>query len=397
MDEQKIDDVHSKVNELSDKIVLSMDEEEQVSLLVKILNEIAGVFELAEGMNVSPESQRKLNLLKKGRGEYMEKLKALLAPEVSLNVDEAPPKRAKLNEDSDLKCRLKQDTLTQTPGVSLEDIAGLKEAKSILKEAVILPHLLPNYFSSKIREPWKGVLLFGPPGTGKSTIARAVATECNCAFFNASPSTFSSKWVGEAEKSIRYLFELAEENSPAVIFFDEIDAVASKRGSPNESETSRKVKTELLIRLDEIQKRSLKVTVLAATNFPWQLDAAFLRRLEQRVYIPLPNAEVIEEMVRIKFRDLTVSKSLNYKEIAEKMVGFSGSDINNFSRMAATENMRKVTKGLSLDAIKKLDERLATTPVTMEDCQIALSKIKKTVTSKELDAYNLWNKEQGST
>ena len=103
------------------------------------------------------------------------------------------------------------------------------------------------------------------------------------------------------------------------------------------------------------------------------------------------------EIKKLKFGDLNVSDSLNYREIAGKMQGFSGSDINNFSRMAATENMRKVTKGLSSDAIKKLDQKLALTPVTMEDCHLALSKIKKTVTSKELDVYNAWNKEHGST
>ena len=178
---------------------------------------------------------------------------------------------------------LEGEVIDKNPGVEFEDIAELDEAKNILKEAVLLPLLMPEFFTG-IRRPWKGILLYGPPGTGKTMLAKALATQGKTMFFNVSASTFASKWRGESEKLIRLLFEMAKFYAPTTIFIDEVDSIGSKRGD-GEGEASRRVKAELLVQMDgasggggeEGQKKY--VMVLAATNRPWDLDEALRRRL----------------------------------------------------------------------------------------------------------------------
>lgn len=196
--------------------------------------------------------------------------------------------------------------------VHWDDIAGLDVAKKALKEAVVYPFLRPDLFMG-LREPARGMLLFGPPGTGKTMLARAVATESRSTFFAISASSLTSKWLGESEKLVRALFSLAKALAPSIIFVDEIDSLLSSRGGSSEHESTRRIKTEFLIQWSDLQRAAAgkvssdkdkqegdatRVLVLAATNMPWAVDEAARRRFVRRQYIPLPEKSVRESQLR---------------------------------------------------------------------------------------------------
>lgn len=164
--------------------------------------------------------------------------------------------------------------------VHWDDVKGLSDVKKVLNETIIYPQKRPDLFEG-IRAPVKGILFYGPPGNGKTMLAKAVASECDCTFINISASTLMSRYLGEGEKLMRGLFTLAEERAPTVIFFDEIDALLSTRNA-NEHEASRRMKTEFLVQLDGAGSSTDNILVLAATNRPFDLDSAALRRLPKR-------------------------------------------------------------------------------------------------------------------
>ena len=204
------------------------------------------------------------------------------------------------------------EIVVQGDEVHWADVAGLEVAKKALKEAVVYPFLRPDLFMG-LREPARGMLLFGPPGTGKTMLARAVATESRSTFFAISASSLTSKWLGESEKLVRALFLLAKALAPSIIFVDEIDSLLSSRGGSSEHETTRRIKTEFLIQWSDLQRAAAgskqsdkdkaegdasRVLVLAATNMPWAIDEAARRRFVRRQYIPLPEAPVRGEQLR---------------------------------------------------------------------------------------------------
>lgn len=244
-------------------------------------------------------------------------------------------------ESKKLKDALSSAILQEKPNVRWEDIAGLEGAKEALKEAVILPIKFPHLFVGK-RTPWRGILLFGPPGTGKSFLAKAVATEAASTFFSISSSDLVSKWMGESERLVKQLFQLARENKPSIIFIDEVDSLCGSRGE-GESEASRRIKTEFLVQMQGVGNSMDGVLVLGATNIPWQIDSAIRRRFEKRIYIPLPEANARAKMVGLNIGSTPCKMGLrDYKLLAKKTEGFSGSDIAILVRDALMEPVRKV-------------------------------------------------------
>lgn len=305
---------------------------------------------------------------------------------------------------------IEKEVLCKNPEVNFDDIADLDETKKLLQEAVLLPILMPDYFRG-IRRPWKGICMFGPPGTGKTMLAKAIATQGKTRFFNVSASSLGSKWKGESEKLVRILFEVARFYAPSTIFFDEIDALASQRGGSGEHEASRRVKSELLIQMDGVSGSSSAsanaaedddqaaktVMVLAATNRPWDLDEAIRRRLEKRVYIPLPTAKGRRHLFNINLKGLALEPSIDFEELVRKTEGYSGADLANVCREAAMMPMRRqlLSGDFNLDQLKDHQEEIET-PLSMEDFMEATKNISRSVGQEQLDEFQKWMDQFGA-
>ncbi|XP_031101592.1 katanin p60 ATPase-containing subunit A1 [Ipomoea triloba] len=325
----------------------------------------------------------------------------------SVNGDSEDGKAKKVEyegPDADLAAMLERDVLETSPGVRWDDVAGLSEAKRLLEEAVVLPLWMPEYFQG-IRRPWKGVLMFGPPGTGKTLLAKAVATECGTTFFNVSSATLASKWRGESERMVRCLFDLARAYAPSTIFIDEIDSLCNARGASGEHESSRRVKSELLVQVDGVNNTSTNedgtrkiVMVLAATNFPWDIDEALRRRLEKRIYIPLPNFESRKELIRINLKTVEVAADVDIDEVARRTEGYSGDDLTNVCRDASLNGMRRKIAGKTRDEIKNMaKDEISKDPVEMCDFVEALKKVQPSVSAADIEKHEKWSSEFGSS
>uniref|UniRef100_A0AAR2IKU1 Katanin p60 ATPase-containing subunit A-like 2 n=1 Tax=Pygocentrus nattereri TaxID=42514 RepID=A0AAR2IKU1_PYGNA len=257
------------------------------------------------------------------------------------------------HEMRELASVISRDIYLHNPNVHWDDIIGLEDAKRLVKEAVVYPIKYPQLFTG-ILSPWKGLLLYGPPGTGKTMLAKAVATECNTTFFNISASSIVSKWRGDSEKLVRVLFELARYHAPSTIFLDELESVMSQRGvgQGGEHEGSRRMKTELLVQMDGLARSNDLVFVLAASNLPWELDHAMLRRLEKRILVGLPSGPARKAMINHWLPPITntggveLRTELAYDILAQEMEGYSGSDIRLVCKEAAMRPVRKIFDAL---------------------------------------------------
>ncbi|KZZ95737.1 vacuolar protein sorting-associated protein 4 [Ascosphaera apis ARSEF 7405] len=391
------------------------------------------LFMLALKWEKNPKSKE---MIRAKTGEYMEraeKLKKHLAEQNSQTKSSSNGSNGKValgsgkgkkedDEDADnkkLRGALAGSILTEKPNVKWDDVAGLEGAKEALKEAVVLPIKFPHLFTGK-RQPWKGILLYGPPGTGKSYLAKAVATEANSTFFSVSSSDLVSKWMGESEKLVKQLFEMARENKPAIIFIDEIDALCGQRGE-GESEASRRIKTELLVQMDGVGKDSKGVLILGATNIPWQLDGAIRRRFQRRVHIGLPdiNARMKMFMLAVGSTPCTLQQS-DYRTLAEMSEGFSGSDISIAVQDALMQPIRKIQtathyKKVQVDGVEKLTpcspgdtgatemswmeieaDQLLEPPLVIKDFVKAVKSSRPTVSQEDLQKNTEWTMEFGS-
>ena len=293
-------------------------------------------------------------------------------------------------EDDKLSGAISDIIVTEKPSVMLKDIAGLENAKQTLREAIVLPLMRPDLFSGA-RRPWKGIMLFGPPGCGKTLLAKATAAEVEATFFNVSASSIISKWLGESEKLVKTLFSLAREKQPSIIFIDEVDALAGARGG--EHDAMRRVKTELLTSMDGLSSSETdRIVTIGATNLPEAIDGAFRRRFERRIYIPLPDPDAREAIYKYNTRGVEINPEVDFSILGEITDGYSGSDIAMVCREAIMTPIRELDMAGALT-----DTDITARAVTQDDFLEAIEAINPSVSDDEVDRYDKWNEEFGSS
>uniref|UniRef100_A0A915A6I5 AAA+ ATPase domain-containing protein n=1 Tax=Parascaris univalens TaxID=6257 RepID=A0A915A6I5_PARUN len=289
---------------------------------------------------------------------------------------------------------IESEIMSKREATTWEDIAGLGAAKKALREIVILPFLRPDIFTG-IRAPPKGVLLFGPPGTGKTMIGRCVAAQCKATFFNIAASSLTSKWVGEGEKLVRVLFAVARVLQPSIIFIDEIDSLLTSR-SEGEHESSRRIKTEFLVHLDGVATfADERLLVLGATNRPHELDDAARRRFAKRLHISLPcidaRTHIVRSLLSAQKHDLCEE---DFLKIARMTEGYSGADMKQLCAEASMGPIRDILESSSMDIATVDKEQVRS--ITVKDFEGAVCVVRPTVVEKDLIAYREWDSQFGS-
>ncbi|PWA66454.1 ATPase, AAA-type, core, P-loop containing nucleoside triphosphate hydrolase [Artemisia annua] len=282
-------------------------------------------------------------------------------------VKEVPP-------DNEFEKRIRPEVIPASEiGVSFADIGALNEIKESLQELVMLPLRRPDLFVGGLLKPCRGILLFGPPGTGKTMLAKAIANEAGASFINVSMSTITSKWFGEDEKNVRALFTLAAKVSPTIIFVDEVDSMLGSRGKGGEHEAMRKIKNEFMTHWDGLVSNE-RILVLAATNRPFDLDEAIIRRFERRVMVGLPSVEQRDLIMRTLLSKESVNEGLDFRELANMTEGYSGSDLKalffpffNLCTTAAYRPVRElIQQERKKDIAKKIKEEMGDDSQTAE-------------------------------
>ena len=267
---------------------------------------------------------------------------------------------------------------SKIPNISFNDVAGLEEVKKSINTRIILPMQNKEIYERFKKEIGGGVLLYGPPGTGKTMIAKAIANEVQADFYSIRCSDIVSKWFGEAEQNIKELFETASKSEKAIIFFDEFEALASKRGDQNNNAMNRIV-PELLAQIQGFTTNNNNLLLLAATNRPWDIDSAFLRpgRFNEMIYIGLPDYEARLYIIKKNLEELPISNCLDFDEIAKATEGYNGADVK--------ELCERMKDGPILRMID--NPELKNEKITRDDYLQVIKKVKSTVMEDDIKAF----------
>ena len=271
----------------------------------------------------------------------------------------------------------------EKPNVHFSDIAGLENVKNIIQLKVIQPILHPELYKRFSKESNGGILLYGPPGTGKTMIARAIATETELDFFSIRCSDIVGKSFGDGERNLRALFDAARESRRAMIFFDEFESLACKRGGG--STIMNRIVPELLSQMDGFQKAEGLLVILASTNRPWDLDSAVLRppRMTERIYVGLPDFAARHYIVSKALEPLPKQEMLDYDMIAQRLEGFNCADITAF-----VEKVKEapICRGLANNSVNEY--------ITAQDVEDALAQSHSSVQKSDLEAFSKWEASQ---
>ncbi|KEH21161.1 uncharacterized protein [Medicago truncatula] len=294
----------------------------------------------------------------------------------------AASKASEVPPDNEFEKRIRPEVIPANEiDVTFSDIGALEETKESLQELVMLPLRRPDLFTGGLLKPCRGILLFGPPGTGKTMLAKAIAKEAGASFINVSMSTITSKWFGEDEKNVRALFTLASKVSPTIIFVDEVDSMLGQRTRVGEHEAMRKIKNEFMSHWDGLTtKQGERILVLAATNRPFDLDEAIIRRFERRIMVGLPSVENREKILRTLLSKEKVDKEIDFKELATMTDGYTGSDLKNLCTTAAYRPVREL---IQQERLKDLDKKQKATKEQNKNTQEAKEQNKNSQEAKE--------------
>jgi transitional endoplasmic reticulum ATPase len=286
-----------------------------------------------------------------------------------------------------------REVVVQIPNIRWEDIGGLENVKQMLKESVEWPTKHAKSFKYlHIRAP-KGILLYGPPGTGKTLLAKAVARETQMNFISIKGPELLNKWVGESEKAVRETFRKARQVAPCIIFFDEMDSLAPKRGLKSDSSgVTEQVVNQLLTELDGLEDYKNDVIVIAATNRPDKIDIAMLRpgRIDRLIMVPPPDEAARIEIMKVHTKNMPLAKNVNIEELAKKMENYTGADIENVCREAAMIAFRE-NLALPENSGKKDDEITLKNLVTLKNFKQALDNSKPSIDDETIKIYSAFN------
>lgn len=355
---------------LAAKVCIANDQGVQA---LQYLNSDAAEFQLQKA-----RAYFQLNDLEEARKAYLLAIKdnktledTELSAKLELeNVVVGQPERVKLrvisNDDTD-DIEVSRILEPRATKVTFADVGGLEQVKKQIRKKIITPFQKPSLFERFKKKIGGGILLYGPPGCGKTLLARATAGECNASFYNVSISDILDMYIGESERKLHAIFQQARENTPAVIFFDEIEALAAKRQHSREA-TSAKLVSQFLSELDGFSQNNEGVLILGATNVPWALDPAFRRpgRFDRVVFIAPPDHAARLEIIKQLMHSRPSESALDFEKLAKATSGFSGADLMNLVETAVDEAID--------ESILKESE----VPVSKKHLEQALSDVKPT-------------------